>query len=97
MRDLEHSPGWNAANRALWFLGTAVVAAQGVALLIYGSGIQAAADEAARQQVMTEHVVICEKLDKRQGDPGREQCLNLLRQLQQRHEQAYMARTTGPF
>ena len=97
MDDLEHTPGWRAASRALWLIGTAVVAAHGVAMLIYGPGIRAEAEEAERQQFMAEHAVICDKLQKVEGGPGREHCLNLLLQLQQRHEQAYVVRTSSPF
>ena len=94
MDDLEHGPGWHAANRALWLLGTAVVAAHGVALLIYGPGMRAA-DDTARQQMVAEHAVICDKLGQIAGGPGREPCLSLLLQLQQRHEQSFTARTSG--
>jgi hypothetical protein len=97
MYDLEQSPGWNTANRALWLLGTAVVAAHGVAMLIYGPGLRVAAEETAQQQMLEEHAVVCDKLGKREGVPGREPCLNLLLQLQQRHEQSFMARTSGSF
>jgi hypothetical protein len=97
MYDLEHSPGWKAANNAFWLLGTAVVAAHGVALLMYAPGMRAAAEEAAQQQIVAEHAVICDKLGKIEGSPGRERCLDLLLQVQQRHEQSFMARTSGPF
>jgi hypothetical protein len=96
MNDLEHSPGWIAANRAIWFLGTAIVAAHGVALLLYGAGARAAAEEAAQRQVTVEHAAICEKLGRLDGSPGREQCLTLLLQLQQRHEQFYIEKTNFP-
>jgi hypothetical protein len=97
MHDLEHRPGWNIVNRALWFVGTAVVAAHGVAMLIYGPGMRAAAEEAAQRQVVAEHGIICDRLGKVEGTPDREPCLSLLLQLQQRHETSFMARTSGPF
>jgi hypothetical protein len=97
MHDLEHSPWWNVANRALWLVGTAVVAAHGVALLIYAPGMRAAAEQAAQQQMTAEHGVICDKLAHVEVGPGREPCLSLLLQLQQRHEQAFAARTSAPF
>ena len=97
MYDLEHRPGWQAANSALWLLGTAVVAAHGLALLMYAPGMQAAADESAQQQIVAEHAVICDELGKVEGHPGRERCLDLLLQVQQRHEQSFVARTSGPF
>jgi hypothetical protein len=97
MGDLEHSPGWIAANRALWLVGTAVVAAHALALFIYGPGIRVEAEETAQRQMMAEHEVICDKLGKQQANPDRERCLILLLQLQQRHEQAYVARTTDLF
>ena len=96
MNDLEHSPGWIAANRALWLLGTAIVAAHGVALLLFGSESLAAAEEAARRQVMAEHAAICETLGGLGGGRDRELCLALLLQLQQRHEQLYIQRTNFP-
>ena len=96
MNDLEHSPGWIAANRALWLLGTAIVAAHGVALLLYGSVARAAAEEAAQRQMMAEHAAICETLGNRDCSPGRELCLKLLLQLQQRHEQLYIERANFP-
>ncbi len=97
MGDLEHSTGWNAANRALWLLGTAVVAAHAVVLFLYGPGIRIEAEESAQRHMMAEHEVVCDKLGKGQTDPDREQCLMLLLQLQQRHEQAYVERTTDLF
>ncbi len=97
MYDREHSPGWNAANRALWFLGTAVVAAHGVAFLIYGPGIRAAADQAARLEIAAEHALACDSLGKVEGSSAREPCLALLLQLQQRHERSFVARTSPPF
>lgn len=97
MHDLEHHPGWIAVNRALWLLGTPVVAAYATAILIYGPGLRAASEDAAQQQIMAEHAVICDKLGNAQGSSGWEPCLNLLLQLQQRHEQSYAVRSTGPF
>src|SRR5690349_15453529 len=97
MGDLEHSPGWHAVNRALWLLGTAVVAAQGVALLLFGSDFRATTDEAARQQMQAEHEIVCDQLDIQQGAPARERCLSLLLQLQHRHEQAYAAQMASQF
>ena len=92
MYDAEHGPGWQAANRAIWIVGTAVVAAHGVALLVYGPSARAAAEEGAREQMTAEHAVICDKLGQADGSPGREACLNLLLHLQHRHEQWFVAR-----
>lgn len=97
MHDLEHSPRYCAVNRAFWLVGTAGVAAYGVALLIYGPGIRAAAEEAAQQQIVAEHARACDSLGQIEGSPRRERCLDLLLQLQQRHEHLFMARTSGPF
>jgi hypothetical protein len=92
MRDVEHSPGWIAANSALWLFGTAVLAAHGLALLLYGTGARASAGEAAQQQMLSEHKAVCDKLEIGPHGARREQCLDLLLQLQQRHEQSYSAR-----
>ena len=97
MQNLEHSPGWIAANRALWLVGTAIVAAHGVALLIYGPALVAASENAAQQQMAAEHAVVCDRLGKVAGGPERESCLSLMLQLQQRHENAFTARTSGRF
>jgi hypothetical protein len=97
MHDFEHSSGWKAANRALWLVGTAVVAAHGVALLRYGSGARAAVEEASQQQIISEHNQLCDELGVVAQKADRERCLNLLLQLQQQHEQSFMARTSGWF
>jgi hypothetical protein len=97
MRDLEQSPGWNAANRALWFVGTAVVAAHGAAILLYGPAARSAADASVQQEMMAEHADICDKLGLEEGSPGRGRCMDLMLQLQFRHEQSYLARTSGSF
>jgi predicted cobalt transporter CbtA len=97
MHELEHSPRYRAVNRAIWLVGTAVVAAHGVALLIYGPGMRAAAEEAAQQQTVAEHALVCDSLGEIEGSPRRERCHDLLLKLQQRHEQSFMARTSGPF
>jgi hypothetical protein len=97
MDDSEHSPGWRVANRALWLLGTAVVAAHAVALILYGPGALAAAEQAAQQQIISEHGLLCDELGIGTIGARREQCLNLLLQLQRRHEQSFSARTSGLF
>jgi hypothetical protein len=95
MGHLENTPGWRAANRAILIVGTAVVAAYAVAVVIYGPGLRAEADEAARQAMTAEHSAICDKLQHHTNSPDRVLCLSLLLQLQQRHEQAFGARTAG--
>ena len=97
MHELQHSPRYRAVNRAIWLVGTAVVAAHGVALLIYGPGLRAAAEEAARQHTVAEHALLCDSLGLTEGSPRRERCLDLLLQVQQRHEQSFMVRTRGTF
>jgi len=97
MHDVEHTPAWQAANRALWLVGTAVLAAQGLALVLYGPGARAAAEEAARERMSAEHAAVCDKLGKTEGSPGREACLNLLMQLHDRHEQWFSARNSETF
>ena len=95
MDHLENTPGWRAANRAVWLVGTAAAAAYAVAVVIYGPGLRAEAEEVARQEMTAEHAVICDKLQHHTTGPDRAQCLSLLLQLQQRHEQAFGARTAG--
>ena len=97
MHDLEHNPRYYVVNRAIWLAGTAVVAAHGVALLIYGPGMRAAVEETAQQQIVAEHALVCDSLGQIEGSPRRERCLDLLLQVQQRHEQSFMARTSRPF
>jgi hypothetical protein len=78
-------------------VGTAIVAAHGVALLIYGPALLAASEDAAQQKMAAEHGVVCDRLGKVEGGPDREPCLSLMLQLQQRHEQSFTARPSGPF
>ena len=97
MRNLEQSPGWNTANRALWFVGTAVVAAHGAAILLYGPAARAAVEASVQQETVAEHAVTCGKLGLGEGSAGRGRCMDLLLQLQFRHEQSYLARTSESF
>jgi hypothetical protein len=97
MGDLEHSPGWRAANRALWLLGTAVVAAHGVALLLYAPAIRAEVEESARRQMAAEHEAACDRLGCPEGSSEWETCLKVMLQLQERHERSYAARTSSSF
>ncbi len=78
MDHLENTPGWRAANRAVWLVGTAAAAAYAVAVVIYGPSLRAEAEEVARQEMTAEHAIICEKLQYHATSPDRVLCLSLL-------------------
>jgi hypothetical protein len=92
--DPEHGPLWNACNQAVWIIGSAYLAALVVALLLYLPDVKAAAWD-GQQQVALEHSDICDKLRKTVDAPGRADCLNVLLNLQRKHEELFVARTRG--
>lgn len=93
-QDPDHGPVWNADSRTAWLIGTAMLAAYLVALLPSLPTIESAAKD-GRQQVVTEHWEVCDKLGMTVDSPGRAGCLNILLQRQRRHERFFVTRNSG--